>query len=135
MREEKGIEHLKTTGNNKSLCVYGRQMTEIFQTLGGSMTTRSLSCGIDCMTNLFSLNKVMMSVAANISKFQSVMKPTATNCPLVFEAFFQDSTLNTRRMLKLFSLPIARGGRHDETVGSLLVPVPSHKLVPRQTAY
>ena len=61
-------------------------------------------------------------IAANISKFQLVVKPTETNCPLVFEAILiHDSTLNTRRMLKL---PIARlhsGGRHDETVGSSLV--------------
>ena len=54
------------------------------------------------------------------------MKPTESNCPLVFEAILHDSTLNTRWMLKLFSLPIARlhsGRRHDKTVGSLLVPV------------
>ena len=60
------------------------------------------------------------------SKFQLVMKSTETNCPLVFEAILYDSTLNTRRMLKLFSLLIARlhsGGCHDETVGSSLVPV------------
>ena len=43
------------------------------------------------------------------------MKRTETNCPLVFEAILHDSTQNTRRMLKLFSLPIARlhsGGHH-----------------------
>ena len=54
------------------------------------------------------------------------MKPTETNCPLVFEAILHDLTLNTRRMLKLFSLLIARlhsGGCLDETVGSSLVPV------------
>ena len=54
------------------------------------------------------------------------MKPTETNCPLVFEALLHDSTLNTRRMLKRFSLPTARlhsGGCHDETEGSTLVPV------------
>ena len=43
-----------------------------------------------------------------MSKIQVVMKPTETNCPLVFEVILRDSTLNTRRMLKLFSLPIAR---------------------------
>ena len=65
-------------------------------------------------------------IAANISKFWLVMKPTETNCPLVFEAVLHDSTLNTRWMLNIFSLPIARlhsGGRHDETVCSSLVPV------------
>ena len=65
-------------------------------------------------------------IAANISKFQLVMKPTKTKCPLVSEAILHDSTRNTRRMLKLFSLPIAHlhsGGHHDETVGSSLVPV------------
>ena len=51
---------------------------------------------------------ILNSIAANISIFQLVMKPTETNCPLVFEAFWHNSTLNTRRMLKLFSLPIAR---------------------------
>ena len=65
------------------------------------------------------------------------MKPTETNCPLVFEAILHDSTLNTRRMLKLFSLPIARlhsGGRHDETVGSSLVPV-YYPLIHRTNRY
>ena len=71
-------------------------------------------------------------IAANISNFQLVMKPTETNCPLVFEAILHDSTLNTRRMLKLFSLPIARlhsGGRHDDTVGSSLVPLYYHYYI------
>ena len=55
-------------------------------------------------------------IAANISKIQLVMKPTKTNCTLVFEAI----------LLKDFSLLIARlhsGGCHDETIGSSLVPV------------
>ena len=35
-------------------------------------------------------------IAANISKFQLVMKPTETNYPLDFEAILHDPTLNTR---------------------------------------
>ena len=80
---------------------------------------------VDKMLKKFVLTSIFIlfesSIAANISK-----KSTETNCPLVFEANLHDSTLNTfiRRMLKLFSLPIARlhsGGRHDEIVGSSLV--------------
>ena len=82
---------------------------------------------------LFCLNCLLLFVSGELytllhscQHFKIPISNETDQDKLVFEAILHDSRLNTRQMLKLFSLPIARlhsGGHHDETVGALLVPV------------